>query len=225
MRQPQQATRIAGAQQERKIEIQPTKNCIIYICICIYNPLRPLRIWNWNFGFPGHPHNWTWKHLLRIQLTSHRISLGHINSFTFQLANSSFFHRNSSRFFINPSRFHKNSSLFHIFAIQILSLVQWSFFHIYIYIKKSFAFLYKFFAQYEKKLIISGDLFFVCWNVLVHGLQTSRGATPQRELRIWYILIYTLPLLHGRDSIPCRTTYIEYRSPVKIVNHSFRNTN
>ena len=36
MRQPQQATRIAGAQQERKIEIQPTKNGIIYICICIY---------------------------------------------------------------------------------------------------------------------------------------------------------------------------------------------
>ena len=115
---------------------------------------RPHRIWNWNFGFPGHPHNWTWKHLLRIQLTSHRISLGHINSFTFQLTNSSFFHRNSSLFFINPSRFHTNSSLFHIFAKQILSLVQSnsSFFHIYIYIyiyvylNKSFPFLYKFFT-------------------------------------------------------------------------------
>ena len=28
-------------------------------------------------------------------------------------------------------------------------------------------------------------------------------------------MIYTL--IHGRDPIPCRTTYIEYRSPVKIV--------
>ena len=64
-----------------------------------------------------------------------------------------------------------------------------------------------------------------CWNVLVYGLQTSRGATPQRELRIWYILIYTRTLLHGRDRIPFRTTYIEYRSPAKIVNHFFRNIN
>ena len=46
-----------------------------------------------------------------------------------------------------------------------------------------------FLIQYKKKLIISGDLFF-CWNVLVYELQTSRVATPQRELRIWYIPSY-----------------------------------
>ena len=37
--------------------------------------------------------------------------------------------------------------------------------------------------QYKKKLIISGCPFFF-WNVLVEELQTSRVATPQRELRI-----------------------------------------
>ena len=49
--------------------------------------------------------------------------------------------------------------------------------------------------------------FRVTWcffNVPVQELQTSRVATPQKEL------IYTL--IHGRDPIPCRTTYIEYKS-------------
>ena len=49
--------------------------------------------------------------------------------------------------------------------------------------------------------------FRVTWcflNVPVQELQISRVATPQREL------IYTL--IHGRDPIPCRTTYIEYKS-------------
>ena len=54
----------------------------------------------------------------------------------------------------------------------------------------------------KKKNIISGDLVF--FNVPVQELQTSRVATPQREL------IYTL--IHGGDPIPCRTTYIEYKS-------------
>ena len=49
--------------------------------------------------------------------------------------------------------------------------------------------------------------FRVTWcffNVPVQELQTSRVATPQKEL------IYTL--IHGRDPIPCRTTYIGYKS-------------
>ena len=35
-------------------------------------------------------------------------------------------------------------------------------------------------------------------------------------------MIYTL--IHERDPIPCRTTYIEYRSPVKIFINILRNT-
>ena len=49
--------------------------------------------------------------------------------------------------------------------------------------------------------------FRVTWcffNVPVQELQTSRLLLPKREL------IYTL--IHGRDPIPCRTTYIEYKS-------------
>ena len=46
-----------------------------------------------------------------------------------------------------------------------------------------------FLIQYKKKLVISGDLFF-CWNVVVKELKTSRVATCQRELRIWYIPLY-----------------------------------
>ena len=36
-------------------------------------------------------------------------------------------------------------------------------------------------------------------------------------------MIYTL--IHGRDPIPGRTTYIEYRPPMKIFIQCFRNTN
>ena len=58
-----------------------------------------------------------------------------------------------------------------------------------------------FFKQNKK---ISFRVTWCFFNVPVQELQTSRVATPQREL------IYTL--IHGRDPIPCRTTYIEYKS-------------
>ena len=65
-----------------------------------------------------------------------------------------------------------------------------------------------------------GNLSFrVTWcffNVPVQELQTSRVATPQREL------IYTL--IHGRDPIPCRTTYIEYKSQGEDSLFLYRNT-
>ena len=54
------------------------------------------------------------------------------------------------------------------------------------------------------------------FNVPVQELQTSRVATPQREL------IYTL--IHGRDPIPCRTTYIEYKSQGEDSPFVYRNT-
>ena len=65
-----------------------------------------------------------------------------------------------------------------------------------------------FLIQYKKKLIISGDLFF-CWNVL--GTSDIQGYCSPKV--ITYI-IYTL--IHERDPVPCRITYIEYRSPVNI---------
>ena len=54
------------------------------------------------------------------------------------------------------------------------------------------------------------------FNVPVQEFQTSRVATPQREL------IYTL--IHGRDPIPCRTTYIEYKSQGEDSLFFYRNT-
>ena len=49
-------------------------------------------------------------------------------------------------------------------------------------------------------------MFFFGWNFLVLELQASRGCCSPKG--ITYI-IYTL--IHGRNPIPCRTTYIEYR--------------
>ena len=73
-----------------------------------------------------------------------------------------------------------------------------------------------FLIQYKTKLIISGDLFF-CWNVL--GTSDIQGCCSPKG--ITYI-IYTL--IHERDPVPCRITYIEYRSPVSIFIHFSRNT-
>ena len=56
----------------------------------------------------------------------------------------------------------------------------------------------------KTKINLSFRVTWCFFNVPVQELQTSRVATPQREL------IYTL--IHGRDPIPCRTTYIEYKS-------------
>ena len=56
----------------------------------------------------------------------------------------------------------------------------------------------------KTKINLSFRVTWCFFNVPVQELQTSRVATPQREL------IYTL--IHGRDQIPCRTTYIEYKS-------------
>ena len=57
---------------------------------------------------------------------------------------------------------------------------------------------------HKTKINLSFRVTWCFFNVPVQELQTSRVATPQREL------IYTL--IHGRDPIPCRTTYIEYKS-------------
>ena len=63
--------------------------------------------------------------------------------------------------------------------------------------------------QYKKKLIISGTCFLLKRSILgtsnIQGCYSPKGIT---------YIIYTL--LYGRDQIPFRTTYIEYRSPVKI---------
>ena len=56
----------------------------------------------------------------------------------------------------------------------------------------------------KTKINLSFRVTWCFFNVPVQELQTSRVATPQKEL------IYTL--IHGRDPIPCRTTYIEYKS-------------
>ena len=56
----------------------------------------------------------------------------------------------------------------------------------------------------KTKIYLSFRVTWCFFNVPVQELQTSRVATPQKEL------IYTL--IHGRDPIPCRTTYIEYKS-------------
>ena len=68
-----------------------------------------------------------------------------------------------------------------------------------------------FLIQYKKKFVISGDLFFFLKRCSlgtsdIQGCYLTKGIT---------YMIYTL--IHGRDPIPCRTTYIEYRSPVNIL--------
>ena len=75
-----------------------------------------------------------------------------------------------------------------------------------------------FWMQYKKKLIISGDLFlFLKRSSLgtsdIQGCYSPKGIT---------YMIYTL--IHGRDPIPWRITYIEFRSPVKIFISFLRNT-
>jgi len=74
------------------------------------------------------------------------------------------------------------------------------------------------FIQYKKKLIISGDLFFLLKRSSL-GTSDIQGCYSQKEITY---MIYTL--IHGRDPIPCRTTYIEYRSPVKKIIIFLRNT-
>ena len=58
---------------------------------------------------------------------------------------------------------------------------------------------------------------FFCWNVL--GTSDIQGCCSPKG--ITYI-IYTL--IHERDPVPCRITYIEYTSPVNIFIHFSRNT-
>ena len=74
-----------------------------------------------------------------------------------------------------------------------------------------------FLMQYKKKLIISGDLFFFLKVYLgtsdIQGCYSPKGIT---------YMIFTL--IHERDPIPWRITYIEYRSPVKIFIIFLRNT-
>ena len=75
-----------------------------------------------------------------------------------------------------------------------------------------------FFIQYKKKLNWSfRGTYFFCWNVL--GTSDIQGCCSPKV--ITYI-IYTL--IHDKDPIPCRITYIEYKSPVNIFIHFSRNT-
>ena len=50
------------------------------------------------------------------------------------------------------------------------------------------------------------------------GTSDIQGRYSPREL------IYTLILIHGRDPIPCRTTYIEYKSQGEDSLFFYRNT-
>ena len=75
-----------------------------------------------------------------------------------------------------------------------------------------------FIIQYKKKLIISWGLFF--W-LKRCSFRTSDIQGCYSPKGIMY-MIFTL--WHGRDPIPRRTTYIEYRSPVKIFINFLRNT-
>ena len=68
------------------------------------------------------------------------------------------------------------------------------------------------------QLIISGDLFFLLKR---SSLGTSDIQGFYSPKRIAY-MIYTI--IHGRDPIPWRITYIEYRSPVKIFINFLGNT-
>ena len=75
-----------------------------------------------------------------------------------------------------------------------------------------------FLIQYKKKLVISGDLFFLLKRCSlgtsdIQGCYLPKGITD---------MIYTL--IHERDPIPCRTTYIEYTSRVKIFINFLRIT-
>ena len=75
-----------------------------------------------------------------------------------------------------------------------------------------------FLMQYKNKLIISGDLlFFLKRSSLgtsdIQGCYSPKGIT--------YMIF---ALIHGRDPIPWRITYIEFRSPVKIFINFLRNT-
>ena len=73
-----------------------------------------------------------------------------------------------------------------------------------------------FLIQYEKKLIISGDLFFLLKR---SSLGTSDiqdlGTSDIQDCFYPKAITYTI-IMHEGDPIPCKTTYIEYRSPVKI---------
>ena len=67
-----------------------------------------------------------------------------------------------------------------------------------------------FLMQYKKKLIISGDLFFFLKRSSL-GTSDIQGCYSPKGITY---MIYTL--IHGRDPIPWRITYIEFRSAVKI---------
>ena len=75
-----------------------------------------------------------------------------------------------------------------------------------------------FLIQYKKKLIISGDLFFLLKRSSL-GTSDIQGCYSPKGITY---MIYTL--IHGRDPIPWRITYIEYRSPVKIFSNFLGNT-
>ena len=72
--------------------------------------------------------------------------------------------------------------------------------------------------QYKKKLIISGDLFFLLKRSSL-GTSDIQGCYSPKGITY---MIFTL--IHGRDPIPWRITYIEYRSPVKIFINFLGNT-
>ena len=82
-----------------------------------------------------------------------------------------------------------------------------------------------FYIQYKKKLIISGCPFSLLkcssWGTSdIQGCYSPKGITY-----IMYTLIYPYKaFIHERDPIPCRTTYIEYRSQVQIFINFLRNT-
>ena len=96
--------------------------------------------------------------------------------------------------------FYRNTTQFHWFSLQS------SFFHCSTapVVGVTLGELEKLIFLNNTKINLSFRVTWCFFNVPVQELQTSRVATPQREL------IYTL--IHGRDPIPCRTTYIEYKS-------------
>ena len=73
--------------------------------------------------------------------------------------------------------------------------------------------------QYKKKLIISGALVFLLERSSLGTSDIQGCYSPKAITYIYIYMIYAL--IHEGDPIPCRTTYIEYRSPVKNINPFF----
>ena len=122
-------------------------------------------------------------------------------------------YRSQMKIFIN---FLRNTNEFHWFSLQnsfffiVLRHQSWG---VPFGEPEKFIFL----IQYKEICHFGGPVFLLKRSSLgtsdIQGCYSPKGITH---------MVYTF--IHGRDPIPCRTTYIEYRSPVNIFINFLRNT-